>query len=208
MSFVSLMVSSINDEARQTHLRLQTFAQRLCQGLKRKTIAQVTGKAKKVARLEILDTKVAAARNASAISLYRKHVMEASKEASAGSAPSRNWFSVAGWKDLKESFYALPQNERMHWQQLAKCVNFKRGKTIDISSRKRMVLAKPSDIGDAQEPQPPSYPEDSVQKLLRTDDKLGMNLQNVGISSAGPSATQLWCLLKNDGPLRNNGYSI
>ena len=142
-TFVSLLVNSVNDEARQNYLRSQRLAkesyrkQMLQQPLaeKRKLggdVASCSTDARPVVARASKHSKM------SPLHMYRKHVIAAGKSNNV----SRNWVDVSSWDEIKQSFSKLSQAEKQHWQMAAIAFNaraMQKNKGAEVKSEVRLL---------------------------------------------------------------------
>lgn len=150
VSFISLVVNSVNDQARTMFLNVQRNAKKFLAEEKEK---QEKEKPKR-SEIELghdrgnsLVVQQNANCKASALSCYRKQFIAAKRQGGV----RRDWMTKEAWAEVKESFSALPAQEQYHYQQLACALNSRR-----FLQRKgadhRMVSA--GGIADVQKDEP------------------------------------------------------
>ena len=140
-TFVSLLVNSVNDDARQNYLRSQRQAQESYQKQLRQ---QPLPEKRKLDIASSSDVRPVVARTPKhskfgAIHMYRKHVIAASKSTHV----SRSWIDASSWEEIKKSFSELTAEERRHWQLAAIAFNLKMKKKSASEPKPGLILVKP-----------------------------------------------------------------
>ena len=145
-SFISLMVNSTNDQAKNAFLALQRRAQKHVKDNHPNLLMDKPEKRKLEATITS-STGPSQSSRASAISIFRKQYIHS--KMIAGERPV-NWCSASAWKEVKESFNRLTEEQANHYKKLALCVNSRRrlGKKLEGSSKHMEV--RPSEIATTQ----------------------------------------------------------
>ena len=122
LSFISLMTNSVADEARHLYLSLQRQWQKLGEQVRSSGVEKrKLDTDHKNGAGEALVKKNTNAKD-SPIGVFRRQYI-----ASKGLAGvKQNWVNAASWEEVKTAFDDLAPGQRVHFQQLASCLNTKR----------------------------------------------------------------------------------
>ena len=127
LSFISLLVNSINNEARTTFIRLQRHAQRLASS---KGVIKNSSTGRKRKHTSAFKDPVGLIKSrpdtskASALWVFRHQYIAAHK--SRAGSHHRNWFTSDSWKEVKDAFNDLRPDEQQQFSQIANNMNMVR----------------------------------------------------------------------------------
>ena len=151
VSFISLLVNSVNDQARTMFLTVQRNSKRLLEKEKEEQ-GQENDKHPEIGLGQdcgsSLVVQQATNSKASALSCYRKQFIATKRLGGV----RRDWMTQEAWAEVRNSFLALPAQERYHYQQLAASLNSKRFFQRRKGADHRMVTA--GGITDVQKDEP------------------------------------------------------
>lgn len=141
-SFVSLMVNSVNDQARLTYIKEQKSSQsrfeKLGCGVKRKAITAEKGRAKPMKAGSLLKF--------GALHAFRKRFIATQKFE--GQKPNKDWCSRESWGEVKQVFLALSPDEKQKWKIAAQSANSKSKSKRLGSGFSKWTLVSAEGVGD------------------------------------------------------------